>query len=213
MLDRLLSDPRYALQVSAFETNEGNLLERTERHTAAAQLAVLTWVVSSVGPPKIVIETGTNKALFGLALSQMMPDGYTWRYLTCDPNSASAVAVQALAERTPGLTATFYHGASLDRLDGMLEDAGEPPHLVWIDGDHTGDGATFDLVSAMDARAVTILVDDVTLIPGIKEALDAVLASRQDYLRVQLGIPGDTRGIVVLARREPEPEPEVDDDA
>ena len=210
MLDRILADPRYALQVAAFDTNEGNLLERTERHTAAAQLAVLTWVVSSVGPPKIVVETGTNKALFGLTLTHLLPEGYVWRYLTCDPNSASAVAVQALTERTPGLTATFYHGASQDRLDEMLEDAGEPPHLVWIDGDHSEDGATFDLVAAMDAHAVTICVDDVLLIPAVKDALDTVMAARSDYMRVQLGIPGDTRGTVVLARREPEPE---DDDA
>lgn len=201
MIDRLLADPLYARMIAAVDSDEGNLLERTTRQEAAAQVAIITYALSLLPhPPAVVIEVGTNKALFGLLLTHMLPPHHPWLYLTCDVNPESSAAVALLDRSDRNVRGVFWHGDSREALPSMLAALDAPPDLAWVDGEHT-EAATLAALRDLDAAGCPlILVDDVIAISQVHDAVTAFLGEAP-YARLDSMLPEQQRGVAMLVRR------------
>jgi len=216
MYDRLLAHPLYAALCRASDAGEGNLLQHTDRATAAAQIATISWVVGRYGPPTTVIEVGTNKALFGYLLLSLFPVGHPFDYYTIDPDSRAADAASVLGgyDRHIHNIAVHAHlGRSQEVLPELLSRI-PTPDLAWVDGEHTEEAVVSDLTHLAGAGTRIILIDDVRLLAEVRDgflrwrASDAAVAYRIE----EVPFPDDRRGIAIAIRRETDgPEQEADD--
>lgn len=200
-LRSLLADPTYhALCAVAGLNDQGNLLERTDPATAEAQVEIIRWALWRLGkPPTWVVETGTNRALFGFLLSRIAPAPCLLDTIDPDPASAQAVAVLNAMQRR--VRAVFHRAPSSVALPVVLGRGA--PDLAWVDGDHSEQGCLDDLWALSRAGTPMILVDDAHGEAGVRAALDAFL-SAAPYVRERPPWPlgeGDSRGIAVLVRK------------
>jgi hypothetical protein len=197
-LASLVHAPAYhALRAVTGLNDQGNLIERTQVETAAAQVEIIRWACWRACYPAWVVETGTNRALFGYLLSRILD---TCILDTCDidPAAGHAVAVLNAMQRT--VHARFHHGPSIETLPGIL--ARGTPGLAWVDGDHSDAGCYGDLAAMAEAHVPFVLVDDADSEPGVKTALARFL-EWAPYVRETPPYPlavGDARGIAVLVR-------------
>jgi len=197
-LGPLLRDPRYARMCAAHTSNEGNLLEYTEQPIAEAQAATIGWALATYCPlPRRVVETGTNKALFGLLLAHMLPPDHAWSYRTCDINPDAARAVAVL--HGGPIDARFVWGPSAIALPELLAEG--VPDLAWVDGDHSMPGCLTDLHLLNMAGCPLILVDDAYGEAGVANALRTFIDNGAPYVwRASPFAAADSRGIAVLTR-------------
>lgn len=199
MLDRILTDPLYTALVSSHAAPDGNLLQYSDNATAAAQCATIAWAIEQYAPrPRAVVETGTNKALFGLLLTHVLPVDHRWSLHTIDINPEAARAVAALNAACRGVDAHFYAGDSRAALPRVLREVA--PDLAWVDGDHSAEGCLADLRALDAARVPLILVDDATLLPEVAQALYTFLAEAHYAAAHSPHAAADSRGIAVLVR-------------
>lgn len=175
---------------------DGNLLERTDEQTAAAQLEFLRWAFQ-LSAPQIVLETGTNKGLFAYLLS-LIGSGITLYTFDCDPRSAESVAL--LNRSQSRVRAHFYPGDSRETLRAFSERA----DFAWIDGGHDWSIALSDLLHCYRLRIPYVAVDD-TAFPSVAEAVTYVV-EHTPY--EQLPNPfrkDDRRGALLLQLNEARP--------
>ena len=206
MLDRLAAHPLYAALCHSSDADEGNLLEHTDRATAAAQIATIAWVVGRYGPPTTVVEIGTNKALFGYLLLSLLPVGHPFDYHTIDPDprAVDAAAVLGGYDRHVYNIAVHAHtGLSRDVLPRLLATI-PTPDLAWVDGEHTEDAVVADLTHLADAGTRIILVDDTRLLAEVRDGLLRWRASdaARPYRMTDLAYPDDRRGIAIAIRED-----------
>lgn len=207
MIDRLLADPLYARLIAAVDSGEGNLLERTTRQEAAAQVATIAYALAILpNPPAVVVEVGANKALFGLLLTHLLPPHHPWLYLTCDVNPESGQAVALLDRADRNVRGVYWHGDSRETLPQMLAALDGPPDLAWVDGEHTEAATLAALRDLAASGCPLILVDDVSAIAQVQDAVTAFLAEAP-YDRLECALPGQQRGIAILVRRKPPASP------
>lgn len=198
-LDRILADPLYTALTTSHASPEGNLLQYSDNATAAAQCATIAWAVQQYAPrPRVVVETGTNKCLFALLLTHVLPVEHRWELHTIDINPEAGRAVLALNAALRGVNATFYAGDSRAVLPRVLRTVA--PDLAWVDGDHTAAGCLADLLALDAARVPLILVDDARLLPEVAEALYHFLAEAPYAAAHSPYAEADSRGIAVLVR-------------
>jgi hypothetical protein len=126
---------------ASYDTVEGNLLERADEATHAAQIETLRAELNWLGARRF-LETGTNKCMFGYVLSQSVRDGLLYTF-DGDPRSARAVETLRNAQQEVRLEFTLGDTKS------TLREFSEPVDLAWIDGGHDLDTALSDLNHAM----------------------------------------------------------------
>lgn len=199
LLAHLRSLPIYAKLSATRESNEGNLLELTDDSTAISQIETIERglrraVAAANGERLRIVETGTNKGMFGLLLSHIAPGARLW---TFDDQPGGQLAAEIL-DRETDLDVTFCLG---DSVATFTFDAigGAPPHLAWIDGGHDATPALSDVSRAMAFGAATILVDD-TNMPQVESAINTALATHPDYTREPNTLTSDARRIAILSR-------------
>jgi len=201
-LRSLQQDPLYQAlcAVSGINTH-GNLLERTDPATAESQVETIRWALWRLGePPAWVVETGTNRALFGYLLSRIAAAPLMLDTIDPEPRSLQAVAtLNAMQDR---VRAVHHCGLSGDLLPLILRRG--VPGLAWVDGDHSEQGCIDDLIALADAHTPMILVDDADHgEPGVQAAIARFL-NEAPYTREAPPwalTEGDRRGIAVLMRR------------
>lgn len=200
MIDRLLADPLYARLVAAVDSDEGNLLERTTRQEAAAQVALIAYALGFLpAPPAVVLEIGTNKALLGLLLTHLLPPHHPWIYATCDVNPESEQAVALLDRAARNVRGVFWHGDSRIAVPQMLAAIGSPPDLAWLDGEHTEEATLAALRDLAASGCPLILVDDALSIDAVHRAVAAFLKDAP-YAQLPAALPGQHRGVAILLR-------------
>lgn len=180
---------------ATYETVEGNMLERADARTTAAQVEAIRYALR-LARPRAVLETGTNKSLFGYVLSQLARD-ITLHTFDGDPRAAPGVELlNAGQSRVRSVFTLGDTKETLARLDA--EDIG----LAWIDGGHDEATAASDLGHAARLGVPLIAADDARTMPEVSRAVERLLAERDDYEPFPNPFyRHDARGIVFLRRR------------
>ena len=189
-------------------STEGNLLELTDANTCTIQVETIAkylrpatrrcynqWegsITAESRPLLRVVETGTNKGMFGLLLHSLIP--HQFHLTTYGDEQASAEAVRLLA--ADGVQAQFVHGNSVE----TFTKDNDPYDFAWIDGGHDYDVAVSDLQHAMELGIPYILVDDAKL-HSVDAAISTALNSHPTYRRTQNPLWDlDPRGIAILLK-------------
>jgi len=190
----------YRELAATFESREGNLLEKSDPATIAAQVRAMQWAVEQCRP-RVVLETGTNKAMFGYVLSIILPHpnplpmGEGVVLYTFDIDHRAGVAAAALADAVTGMRVWFTLGDTNE----TLKNFDEPIDLAWIDGGHDAKTAYNDITQAMRLGAQWILIDDAKQMASVMVAVLSAMADRPDYERVEHPwLPQDARGVAML---------------
>lgn len=184
----------YRALAKAFDSPEGNLFERGDEPTMAAQVAAILWAVGHVAA-RTVLETGTNKGFFGLLLAQVFDRRRTLYTFDCDERAAAAVSLLNLEQDV--IRVRFILGDTRE----TLKDFDEPIDLAWIDGGHDSKTAHSDITHAMRLGARWILIDDAKQMASVAVAVLSAMADRPDYERVEHPWWGqDARGVAMLRR-------------
>ncbi len=180
---------------ATYETVEGNLLERAGARTTAAQIEAVRYALR-LARPTAVLETGTNKSLFGYVLSQLAR-GLT--LYTFDNDSRAARGVAILDAAQSNLRSDFALGDTKQTLaDFNVEGIG----LAWIDGGRDEATALDDLRHAARLRVPLVAIDDARTMPEVARAVERLLGERDDYEPLPNPFyQHDERGIVFLRRR------------
>lgn len=195
-LDYARSTELYRALCQCGAGGDGNLLERTDEPTAAAQTEFLRWAFQ-MSNPKVVLETGTNKGLFGYLLS-LIGRGITMHTFDCDARSAEAVA---LLNRSQGnVRAKFYAGDSRETLRSFSEWV----DFAWIDGGHDGAIALSDLLHCYRLRIPYVAVDD-TAFPSVAGAVEYLVGHAPYDLIENPFRSQDRRGALLLRLNEKVP--------
>lgn len=165
-LTRARSTELYRRLCAVPGTEDGNLLERTDDSLAEAQVEFLRWVLQSA-VPSTVLETGTNKGLFGYLLSLI---GKPLKLRTFDLDPRAAQAVDILNNGQSVVKAEFRAGDTRKTLAELQE----PADFAWIDGGHASDIPMSDLLNCYRLRVPWIAVDD-SVYPGVAAAIEYML--------------------------------------
>jgi predicted O-methyltransferase YrrM len=194
--DYLRSQELFRRLAGTYDTVEGNLLERADALTTEAQLEALRYALHQARPRR-VLETGTNKSLFGYVLAHLVHDVDLYTF-DGDPRCAAGVAL--LNAGQANVRAHFTLGDTKQTLPAF-DAAGLG--FAWIDGGHDEATALSDLREAMRLAVPLIAVDDVRTMPEVARAVAAALRANPAYQSLDNPYyQHDSRGIVLL-RREP----------
>jgi len=164
LLHRLREMPLYRELLAAVHSSEGNTLEGDDDR-ALARLSTIVRTLEKHRPLS-VIETGTQKGLFGIILIENL---FTFRLTTFDINPESAKAAELLGAR-------FVLGDTRQTFSAWNETA----DFAWIDGGHWGGVAASDIRNAMRLGIPVILVDDMD-IPEVLHDVAVVAAENPGY--------------------------------
>jgi predicted O-methyltransferase YrrM len=180
---------------ATYETVEGNMLERADARTTAAQVEAIRYALR-LARPRAVLETGTNKSLFGYVLSQLARDLTLY---TFDGDERAARGVEILAAAQSNVRPVFALGDTKQTLAGLnVEGIG----LAWIDGGHDEATALSDLRHAARLGVPLVAIDDARTMPEVARAVAQLLGERDDYATLPNPFyRHDARGIVLLRRR------------
>jgi len=85
----LREQPLFHQLAGSYETVEGNLLERADEHTTAAQIEALRYAIN-LARPQSILEAGTGKSMFGYILSHLT-QGVTLYTFDGDPRCVAGV--------------------------------------------------------------------------------------------------------------------------
>jgi hypothetical protein len=165
-LDYARSTELYKHLRSVPATRDGNLLEYTDDRTAEAQTEFLRWALHLAGP-QVVLETGTNKGMFGYLISLLLK-GVVLHTLDANPQAAKAVDI--LNCQQPNVRCCFYEGDSRVTFPALNVGA----RFAWIDGGHATEVAISDLLQCYRLKVPFIGVDD-TAYSTVKNAVDYFL--------------------------------------
>ena len=180
---------------ATYDTVEGNMLERAGARTTAAQVEAVRYALR-LARPRAVLETGTNKSLFGYLLSQLARD-LTLYTFDGDPRTARGVEILAAAQSN--VRPVFALG---DTKQTLADFDAEGIGLAWIDGGHDEATALSDLRHAARLAVPLVAVDDARTMPEVGRAVARLLAERDDYEPLTNPFyQHDERGIVLLRRR------------
>ena len=194
-VEHLRHQPLFQELAASFETIEGNLLERADPWTTEAQIETIRYLVQ-LTQARRVLETGTNKSLFGYVLSHLTHDACLYTF-DGDPRCATGVELLNASQRR--VRSVFMLGDTKQTLPAF-----DVPgiDLAWIDGGHDEATALNDLTQAMRLAIPVVAVDDARTIPDISRAIDAALQANPAYrLHPNPFYEHDRRGIVILRRQ------------
>lgn len=175
----LRDQPVYHKLLEANKSFEGNLLEYSASELSIeAQVEFLRWALARAGYPWLIVETGTNKGLFGYLLAQLL-ESFTLFTFDVDPRAAKAVEI--LEQAYPD--AFLFEFIAGDTKLTLPEKCPEGALFAWVDGGHDCETAYSDLSVLMSRGVPWIAVDD-TRMPTVAAALERALAEFPDYARV-----------------------------
>jgi predicted O-methyltransferase YrrM len=170
-------------------------LERADPRTTAAQIEAIRLALRLTRPRR-VLETGTNKSLFGYVLSQLTR-GVTLYTFDGDPRVAHGVEVLNAAQSN--VRSIFTLG---DTKQTLRDFDAQAIDLAWIDGGHDEATALSDLRQAARLRVPLVAIDDARTMPEVARAIEQVVGESSDYERlVNPYYAHDARGIILLRRR------------
>jgi len=185
----------YRQLASTYETVEGNLLERADDRTTAAQIEALRYFIH-VARPQRVLETGTGKSMFGYVLSHLV---HRVTLYTFDGDHRCAAGVALLNAVQTNVQAVFTLGDTKQTLPTFDVDG---IGLAWIDGGNDEATALNDIQQAMRLGIPFIAVDDARTMPEVAAAIDHALQAHPAYVRLANPFyDHDARGMVYLRRR------------
>ncbi|MDT7604174.1 MAG: hypothetical protein QOF61_2171, partial [Acidobacteriota bacterium] len=194
-VEHLRNSELFRQLADTYETNEGNILERADQRTTAAQVEAIRLALR-LARPRRVLETGTNKSLFGYLLSHLAC-GVTLYTFDGDPRAARGV--ELLNDGQTNVRSMFTLGDTKETLADFAE---EQIDLAWIDGGNDSATALSDLRHAARLRVPLVAVDDARTMPEVARAVEHVLAESDDYESLPNPFYShDERGIVFLRRR------------
>jgi predicted O-methyltransferase YrrM len=166
-LDYARSTDLYQELCRVAATGDGNLLERTDDLTAEAQAEFLRLGLQ-LASPKIIVETGTNKGMFGYLVS-LICRRVVMHTLDVNPRAADAVAI--LNRKQANITFVFHEGDSRQTFPQL----DITPDFAWIDGGHETDIVLSDLLQCYRLKTSYVAVDD-TAYESVKNAVDNFIA-------------------------------------
>jgi hypothetical protein len=164
-LEYARSQQLYKALCGVLESEDGNLLERTDMKTAEAQTEFLRWALNVVRPTTI-LEIGTNKGMFIYFVSVVARD-VTIHTFDIDP--ACARAVDLLNSGQSNVVAVFHEGDTR----ATLRDAEIEAQFAWLDGGQQGDTPLNDLMQCFRLRVPYVAIDD-SAFPVVQTAIDYV---------------------------------------
>jgi hypothetical protein len=147
-------------------TDDGNLLEHTDDKIAEAQTEFLRWALQ-LARPKVLLETGTQKALFGYVVSLLLRD-VVLHTLDCHPGAAQAVSV--LNAGQGNVTCVLHAGDSRVTFPGLSV----PAAFAWLDGSTQHEIVLSDLLQCYRLRVPYVAVDDTAYL-SVRKAVDYTL--------------------------------------
>lgn len=195
-IDHLRAQELFRRLADSYETVEGNMLERADPRTTAAQVEAISFAVR-LARPRVVLETGTGKSLFGYLLSHLARD-ITLHTFDGDPRAARGV--ELLNAGQPNVRSVFARGDTKQTLPNF---GGRGIDLAWIDGGHDEVTALNDLRHAARLGTSLIAIDDARTMPGVARAVVRLVEERDDYEPFPNPFYAhDARGILFLRRRD-----------
>jgi hypothetical protein len=191
----LRNEELYSRLAGAYDTVEGNLLERADDLTHAAQIEALRYALNLVRPQR-ALETGTGKSLFGYALSHL---GDEITLYTFDGDPRCLTGVETLNAAQSRVRSIFTLGDTKVTLQALDADG---VGLAWIDGGHDEETALNDIGHAMRLRVSLIMVDDAGTMPEVARAVERALQTHTEYQRFDNPFSAfDVRGMVWIKRK------------
>jgi predicted O-methyltransferase YrrM len=190
-LDYARSTPLYRQLCATPATSEGNLLEATDEQTAEAQTEFLRWALN-LARPQVILETGTNKGLFGYLMSLVCRDVVLH---TFDVHPGAAQAVQTLNSMQSNVSCLFHEGDSR----ATLRELRIAVQFAWIDGGHVFDVALSDLQQCYRLQVPYIAVDD-TSYTCVRQAVNHLLEHTRYREVPHPFLQHDSRKAILLAR-------------
>jgi predicted O-methyltransferase YrrM len=179
----------------SYDTVEGNLLERADEHTTAAQIEALRYAIN-LARPQGILETGTGKSMFGYVLSHLT-QGVTLYTFDGDPRCVTGVELLNTAQTNVRIVLTL--GDTKQTLQALdIQDL----DLAWIDGGHDETTALSDIRHTMRLGIPLIALDDTRTTPEVACAIDCALHAHPEYVRLANPFYAhDARGIAFLRRQ------------
>jgi predicted O-methyltransferase YrrM len=195
-VDYLRDQELYYQLANSYDTVEGNLLERADARTIAAQIEALQYAIR-LAQPRSVLETGTGKSMFGYILSHLV-HGATLYTFDGDPRCAPGVALLNAAQTNVQAVVTF--GDTKQTLPTFnVSGIG----LAWIDGGHDEATVLNDIQQAIRLDISLIAIDDARAMPAVASAINQALNVYSTYVRLANPFYDyDARGIMFLRRRQ-----------
>jgi hypothetical protein len=196
MYNDLINSELYKLSNNFINCVEGNLLQDQTEDGRRAQFALLLNIIKTV-KPKLIIETGTNKAFFIQFLAQFL-DYFT--IYTFDNNRDCQIVCNAINKFYPSLEINFICGDTNNTVKQLQ--LKESVDLAWIDGAHTLEGCLSDLTNCNRLKTKLILIDDSKNIKEVQNAIELFLtAHEKKYYKLKNPYwEKDDRGITILKR-------------
>ena len=162
-LEYARSTDLYKALCGVLNSDDGNLLERTDIKTAEAQTEFLRWALN-VARPQTIIETGTNKGMFIYFVS-LVVRGVTIHTFDSDPRAAQAV--ELINKGQQNVVAVFHEGDTRE----SLRETNIAAEFGWLDGGHEGDIPLSDLMQCYRMRVPYVAVDDMAY-PAVRSAVE-----------------------------------------
>jgi hypothetical protein len=150
-LDHVRSTDLYKELCRLSATDDGNLLEHTSDEVAEAQTEFLRWALL-LARPKVIVETGTNKGLFGYLVSLLLQDIVLH---TLDIHPGAAQAVKTLNAAQTKVSCIFYEGDSRVTFPQLQIHA----DFAWLDGGQQHDVILSDLLQCCRLQIPYVAVD------------------------------------------------------
>lgn len=142
--------------------------------------------------PKNILEVGTHKANYSYFCKTEIPD---IKIVTFGIDAPSEICVNMVQEYFSDDFIEFHCGDSKETLSEYESDI--KFDLAWVDGGHSYDCAISDLNNCLRLGIENILIDDVTLLESVKNALNDFLTNNPQYTIIEES--GDERNIVWIS--------------
>lgn len=184
---RIKSTEVYRMLISCDNRTEGNILENTDTATMRNQVNGLKWFLKQARPD-VVLETGTNKGLFGLLVSELTN---ARKLYTFDIDARSSKTAKILSENTD-LDVSFILGNSKTTLSSFSPN--ESIQFAWIDGGHSYDVCLSDLNNCSRLNIKYIAVDDTSSQP-VHDACRMFQELNKQYICIESPYTERTRTI------------------
>jgi predicted O-methyltransferase YrrM len=181
-------DPTFQKLAALFNDGEGNTLDVVSEQVSIAQTTFILKILDLVRPG-VIVETGTNKGMFGFLISHFVRRGTVLYTFDIKPISATAAGI--LEMETP-LKVHFYLGDSqitFTQFSGFVD-------LVFVDGFHAYSHSKADILNAVRCGAKYIIVDD-TNVEGPRQACEETAGY---HIVRNLREAEDDRKMVLLVR-------------